>query len=371
MARAASKNWEHVIVAPGPESYEEVLEAIRSDRADADFRRAMASRLYGITALYDLRVSIKLEEGLSDGLRYGENPHQKAWLHHFWPKSGIGTAELLHGTTMSYNNYLDADAAISLASDMPADGRSAVVILKHGNPCGAGIADSPGEAFELAFSADRISPYGGILATNSLVDYELVERLKGLFLELLIAPGFEDSALERLRKRKKLRVLRSSLPMRSSADLELRSVHGGLLIQEPDCSAPEAIEAEVVTRRGPENGERAALDLAWRICRGTKSNSIVLATSERVVGVGAGQMSRIESLDLACRRADAAGLSIEGAVLASDGFFPFRDGIDMASDRGITAVVQPGGSIRDSEVIEAADEKNICMLFTGVRHFRH
>ncbi|MBN1435230.1 bifunctional phosphoribosylaminoimidazolecarboxamide formyltransferase/IMP cyclohydrolase, partial [Candidatus Fermentibacterales bacterium] len=325
MGRAAAKNWEHVLVVPGPSCYGDVLRAARDGALDADLRRRMASRLYGITALYDLEVSVKLEEGLEEGLRYGENPHQKAWLHRTWPPLGIGLAELVHGSSMSYNNYLDADAAMSLAADMPA-GSCAAVIIKHGNPCGAALGDSPLDAFEKAFAADTVSPYGGILALNAEVDLGLVERLKGLFLELLIAPGFEEEALQRLRKRKKLRVLRSDL--RPKAQLELRSVEGGILLQTPDATAPEVSSADAVTSRKPSGAEMAALDLAWRVCRGVRSNAIVVAAPDRILGIGAGQMSRIESLGLACARAEAAGLSVAGGVLASDGFFPFRDGVD-------------------------------------------
>jgi phosphoribosylaminoimidazolecarboxamide formyltransferase/IMP cyclohydrolase len=241
--------------------------------------------------------------------------------------------------------------------------------MKHGNPCGAGVGSTGREAFENAFRADTVSPYGGILAFNGEVDEELVARLKGIFLEIVLAPSFAGDALERLRKRKKLRILR--MPDGRDGRMQLRSIWGGLLVQEPDTCADQVMSGEVVTRRKPTGPEMEALDLAWRVCKGVKSNAIVVGDPMGTLGVGAGQMSRIESLDLAVRRALREGNSLEGAVLASDGFFPFRDGPDRAAEEGISAIVQPGGSIRDEEVIAAADEHGMAMVMTGTRHFRH
>jgi phosphoribosylaminoimidazolecarboxamide formyltransferase/IMP cyclohydrolase len=328
----------------------------------------MAARAFDVTSRYDLEVSLRLEEGFVPDLRYGENPHQSARVHFRWPREGFGAAEVLGGKPLSYNNYLDATAAWDVLSDI-SRGRPALVLMKHGNPCGVGVGASGVEAFENAFRADTASPYGGILAFSDEVDAELVSRFKGVFLEIVMAPGFSAEALEKLGKRKNLRVLR--MPGGRDTGMQLRSVWGGLLIQQPDVDADQVRSGRVVTARIPTEAELDALDLAWRICKGVKSNAIVVGDSKGTLGVGAGQMSRIESLDLALRRALREGNDLRGAVLASDGFFPFRDGPDRAAEEGIAAIVQPGGSIRDEEVVAAADEHGMAMVMTGTRHFRH
>jgi phosphoribosylaminoimidazolecarboxamide formyltransferase / IMP cyclohydrolase len=368
MARGAAKNWAHVISALGSDVFGAVLDAVRTGRDDAEFRRRMAARTFDITSRYDMRISLSLERGLVPGLRYGENPHQNACVHFTAPPGGFGLAEVLGGTALSYNNYLDAAAAWDLAASMPGNACCAV-LLKHGNPCGAGIGATAAEAFASAFRADTVSPYGGILALNCAVDDGLASAIRDLFLEIILAPGFEPETLLRLQKRKKLRILR--MPSRSGHGTEVRSIPGGLLFQDADPADSDAGSWETVTRRKPTPGEIRALDLAWRVCRAVKSNAIVIGDSMGVLGVGAGQMSRIESLDLAVRRALREGHRLEGASLASDGYFPFRDGPDAAAAAGITAIVQPGGSMRDSEVVQAADEHGMAMMFTGRRHFRH
>ncbi|MEN8208196.1 MAG: bifunctional phosphoribosylaminoimidazolecarboxamide formyltransferase/IMP cyclohydrolase, partial [Candidatus Fermentibacteria bacterium] len=242
------------------------------------------------------------------------------------------------------------------------------VLMKHGNPCGAGRGSSPVAAFDNAFRADTVSPYGGILALNCNVDMELVARLKGIFLEIVMAPAFDEDALLRLQKRKKLRILR--MPHGAEKERQVRSINGGLLFQAPDSvTGLERIDA--VSDRKPSEQELEAMDILWRVCRSVKSNAIVIGDSMGTLGVGAGQMSRIESLDLAIRRAKREGHSLEGSVLASDGLFPFRDGPDRAAEEGISAIVQPGGSIRDEEVIDAVNQHGMAMVFTGTRHFRH
>jgi len=368
MARGAAKNWSHVISATGWDSFPMVLDAVIEGRDDDVFRRMMASRTFSITSLYDLNVSLKLEEGITPALRYGENPHQKAAVHFTWPASGFGKAEILGGKALSYNNYLDASAAVSIAADLEA-GDISVVLAKHGNPCGAGRGSSPSEAFANAFRADRVSPYGGILACTSAVDMDLVTSLKGIFLEIIIAPGFSEDALVRLKKRKNLRILR--MEIEKDTALQLRSISGGILTQMPDNAVEDLAECRVVTERKPTLEELAALEINWRVAKGVKSNAIVIGDAMGTIGAGIGQPSRIESLDLAVRRAEREGNSVKGAVLASDAFFPFRDGPDRAAEAGITAIVQPGGSIRDDEVIQACNEHGIAMVFTGVRHFRH
>jgi phosphoribosylaminoimidazolecarboxamide formyltransferase/IMP cyclohydrolase len=369
MARAAAKNWRHVIPLVARDDYGPVLEALRGGGVGEEMRRKLASRVFDTTSLYDREVALRLEEGSVPELRYGENPHQAARVHLEWPRRGLGAAEVMDDKTLSYNNYMDADAAWDLLADMPGEDPAAV-LMKHGNPCGAAIAETPRMAFENAFAADTVSPYGGILAVRGRVDMDLVARLKGIFLEIIMATGYDGDALARLSRRRKLRVLRMPAGDRRAATA-CRSVWGGVLLQDPDLSADDLADATVATRRSPDPAEMRALDLAWRVCRPTRSNAIVIAAADRVLGVGAGQMSRIESLDLAVRRARREGLELKGAALASDGFFPFRDGPDRAADEGISCIVQPGGSIRDREVTEAADEHGLAMLLTGRRHFRH
>ena len=368
MARGAAKNWFHVISATGADVFPMVLETIRRGEDGPDFRREMAGRTFSITSEYDLMVSLKLEEGISPDLRYGENPHQKAAVHFSWPRTGLGAADYLGGKALSYNNYLDASAACSIAADLRG-GRPAVVLAKHGNPCGAGTGDSPLEAFRNAFRADRTSPYGGIMVSTEMVDMELVAELKGIFLEIVIAPSYDGEALKRLKKRKNLRIIRMD-PLPDGA-LQLRSVSGGFLVQQPDLSVEAPESWRTVTARKPGASELAAMDLAWRVVKGVKSNAIVIGDEMGTLGVGIGQPSRIESLDLAVRRALREGNDLKGSVLASDAFFPFRDGPDRAAEAGVKAIVQPGGSIRDQEVIEACDQHGIAMVFTDTRHFRH
>jgi phosphoribosylaminoimidazolecarboxamide formyltransferase / IMP cyclohydrolase len=368
MARGAAKNWTHVISAVGRDIFGTVLDAVRTGQDDAGFRRRMAARTFDITSRYDMQVSLSLERGLVPPLRYGENPHQQACVHFTSPPCGFGLTEVLGGTALSYNNYLDAAAAWDLTSSLPAEVCSAV-LLKHGNPCGAGIGWTAAEAFAGAFRADRVSPYGGILALNCPVDEGLAVAIKDLFLEMIMAPEYEPETLRRLLKRKKLRVLR--MPPWPGQGTQVRSIPGGLLFQDGDPADSDPGSWEPVTRRRPTAEELRALDLAWRVCRSVKSNAIVIGDARGVLGVGAGQMSRIESLDLAVRRALREGHRLEGASLASDGYFPFRDGPDAAAAAGISAIVQPGGSMRDSEVVQAADDHGIAMLFTGTRHFRH
>jgi len=367
MARAAAKNWRHVISATGSEIFHEVLQVLSRAGDDEEFRREMACRTFDHTSRYDMEVAMRMEQGLVPELRYGENPHQKARIHFPWPRHGFGRTEILGGKAISYNNYLDADAAWELSCSMPSDSPCAV-LMKHGNPCGAGTGDTPLMAFENAFRADRTSPYGGILAVNCAVDMEMVAGLKGLFLEVIMAPSFREDALERLQKRKNLRILR--MPGGTCTEQRIRSIWGGVLCQDSD-TVTGLEQVDVVSSRKPTEEELRTMDILWRICRSVKSNAIVVGDARGTLGVGAGQMSRIESMDLAIRRALREGHSLKGAVLASDGYFPFRDGPDRAAEEGISAIVQPGGSIRDEEVIEAADQHGMAMVFTGTRHFRH
>lgn len=368
MARGAAKNWMHVLSATGSDVFPMIIEALRDNSVNDFFRRKMAARTFSITADYDLRVSLKLEEGITPRLRYGENPHQKAAVHFSSPPRGLGAAKIHGGKALSYNNYLDASAACSIAADF-LTGKPAVILAKHGNPCGAGVGLTAAEAFENAFRADRISPYGGILASTEPVNMDLAVKLKGIFLEIIIAPGYCEDALKRLQKRKNLRIL--EMAMEADELLQLRSIQGGILVQQPDLAIEDPFLCEIVTERKPTENELTAMDIAWRVVKGVKSNAIVIGDEKGTLGVGIGQPSRIESLDLAVRRALREQNDLAGSVLASDAFFPFRDGPDAAAEAGVKAIIQPGGSIRDEEVIEACNQHGIAMVFTGTRHFRH
>jgi len=302
-------------------------------------------------------------------LRYGENPHQNAVFYREKnaPASSISSAKQLHGKELSYNNIMDSDAAWQMACgfDLPT-----AVIMKHSNPCGAATSDgSLKDAYVKAMATDPVSAFGGIVSFNRPVDKEVAQELAKTFLEVIIAPGFDKDALDILTTKKNVRLLEIPAPSGKQAEeLDFRRVAGGLLVQERDPGKDDIMKADVVSKRTPTQEEYQALDFAWRVVKNVKSNAIVFATKDQLVGVGAGQMSRVDSVHIAKMKAN---LPTQGTVLASDAFFPFRDGVDMAAEAGVTAIVQPGGSIRDEEAIQAADEHGIAMIFTGKRHFRH
>jgi phosphoribosylaminoimidazolecarboxamide formyltransferase/IMP cyclohydrolase len=277
----------------------------------------------------------------------------------------------LNGKELSYNNIMDLDSAVALAIELP---EVACAIIKHSNPCGVGIASSPLEAYKKALATDPVSAFGSIIAINAQVDEDTANEMKSLFVECVVAPSFSGKALEVLKEKKNLRAL--ELPgfaagKSAGGGYHLRGVRGGILVQEKDSLTWEEDKLSQVTNRKVTEEEKKALNLAWVVCKNIKSNGIVLARADRTIGIGTGQMSRIDSVEICMMKAGNAGLSVKESVMASDAFFPFRDGIDRVAKEGITAVVQPGGSIRDEEVIQAADEHDIAMLFTGVRHFRH
>ncbi|HEY7649810.1 MAG TPA: bifunctional phosphoribosylaminoimidazolecarboxamide formyltransferase/IMP cyclohydrolase, partial [Methylomirabilota bacterium] len=306
-------------------------------------------------------------------LRYGENPHQGAALYRLagGAPEGLAAMQRLHGPELGYNNLLDLSAALGLLLEFE---QPAAVVIKHTNPCGAAVGVTVGAAMARAKASDPVSIYGGIVGVNRALDMAVVSELAGIFLEILFAPAFAPDALEELRRtKKKCRVLQVPCERRAvgTPSVEYRSVLGGLLAQTADTMDVDAPALRVVTRRAPTDDEMAGLRLVWRVAKHVKSNAIVLATREQVVGVGAGQMNRLDSARLAVQRAGEAGLATKGSVCASDAFFPFRDGLDEVARAGVTAVIQPGGSLRDQEVIAAADEQEIAMVFTGVRHFRH
>ena len=297
-------------------------------------------------------------------LRYGENPHQKAALYQMAQSGGLANAEVLSGKEMSFNNYVDADAAWSLVSDFD---DTACAIIKHTNPAGVGLGETPAEAYIKALATDPISAFGGIVAFNCAVNAEAAQELIKIFTEVIIAPEYDTAALEILQSKKNLRVLRVK-KSRAGKKLEFRQISGGMLVQTADDHKLDPMQLKVVTERQPTDKEVRALFFAWVVCKHTKSNAIVYARDGQTVGVGAGQMSRVDSVKIGAMRAQ---LAVAGSVLASDAFFPFRDGIDEAARHGITAVIQPGGSVRDEEVIAAANEHGLAMVFTGVRHFKH
>ena len=299
-------------------------------------------------------------------LRYGENPHQHAALYvSEWETGGVADAEQMHGKEMSYNNYLDADAAWKLVNEFE---ERACAIIKHTNPSGVGLAETNVEAYRRALATDPVSAFGGIVAFNRVVNAEEAEAVNEIFTEVVIAPEFSEDALEIFAKKKNLRVL---LADAGSDALEFRKIGGGMLVQSADDWEISAADLQIVSRRQPTDEEIRALLFAWKVCKHVKSNAIVFANENQTVGVGAGQMNRIDSVRIAAMRAQKTDLKIEGAVLASDAFFPFRDGVDTAAEYKIAAIIQPGGSVRDEEVIAAADEHGMAMVFTGFRHFRH
>jgi phosphoribosylaminoimidazolecarboxamide formyltransferase / IMP cyclohydrolase len=376
MVRAAAKNFHSVAVVVNPGRYEEVATQIAgSGEVSAELRKELALEAFSHTAAYDGVIAAYLSgedawpqrlavsgDKVAD-LRYGENPHQSAAFYATGAeRSGLAAAEQLHGKELSYNNLLDADAAWKLVNEL---GQTGVAIIKHSNPCGVAIAEPLDVAYKRALDCDRISAFGGIVALNQSCDRATAEGISQVFTEVVIAPDYADDALDVLTQKKNLRILKAGPSDKSP--YELRRIAGGLLTQSPDEPDP-ADDAKVVTRAQPTKEQLRDLRFAWVVAKHVKSNAIVLVKDGMAVGVGAGQMSRVEATELAARR---AGDRAAGTACASDAFFPFRDGLDAAVEAGAVAVIQPGGSVRDDEVIEAADEHGIPMLFTGRRHFRH
>lgn len=388
--RAAAKNYPFVSVVVDPDDYAAILKELHETGGHISEATnfALAVKAFQVTARYDAAISNYLGRVTPYGetakefpdtftaqfihaqdLRYGENPHQKAAFYRESdaPLSTIARATQMQGKELSYNNIMDTDAAWQAVVDFSLP---AVVIMKHANPCGAAVsAGNLAEAYRKAMATDPVSAFGGIVALNRSVDAETARELAKTFLEVIIAPGFDEEARAILGEKKNVRVLQASPPDADSVvGYDFRRVVGGLLVQERDRHALDIRKARVVTKRSPTEEEYAGLDFAWRIVKHVKSNAIVFASRDQLVGVGAGQMSRVDSVKIAAMK---AVLPVRGTVMASDAFFPFRDGIDMAAEAGITAVIQPGGSIRDEEAIQAADEHGMAMIFTGVRHFKH
>ncbi len=387
MLRAAAKNHERVTVLVDPADYPGVLAEFRAGAVAGATRRRLAAKAFAHTGQYDAMVSAWLRRQTQDDafpgtlaagfhkkqdLRYGENPHQAAafYAEPLATAASIATAVQLQGKELSYNNIADADTAIECVRQFESP---ACVIVKHANPCGAATAEGTLESYLLAYEADPTSAFGGIIAFSRTVDAKTATAIADRqFVEVVAAPDYEPDALAALALKQNVRVLRTGpLDGASPPSVELKSVAGGLLAQMRDSGSVDAATLKPVTRRAPDAAELADLLFAWRVCKYVKSNAIVFARDGRTIGIGAGQTSRVVSTRIAAMKAADAKLAVKGSVMASDAFFPFRDGLDAAAELGIRAVIQPGGSLRDAEIIAAADERGIAMVFTGMRHFRH
>jgi phosphoribosylaminoimidazolecarboxamide formyltransferase/IMP cyclohydrolase len=387
MIRSAAKNHERVAVVVDPADYARVLAAIEAGEIPAQLRFELARKAFAHTAAYDGAIAEHLgrlatpEAALADFpatkhpelhlervLRYGENPHQKAAFFSIAGAVGpsLARAAVLQGKELSYNNLLDLDAAMKLCAEFEPP---AAVIVKHTNPCGVAISDQGLlAAYRQARETDPVSAFGGIVAVNRPVEADLAKEMAETFLECVIAPDYSPEALTLLAAKKGLRLLKGEIGSGSAADLDMRSIAGGVLVQTRDATTSPVAAGRSVGRRAPTAQESSDLDFAWRVAKHVKSNAIVFVANGRTLGIGAGQMSRVDSVRIAVQK---ARVPLAGSVLASDAFFPFRDGIDEAAKAGVTAIVEPGGSVRDQEVVAAADERDIAMVFTGERHFRH
>jgi phosphoribosylaminoimidazolecarboxamide formyltransferase/IMP cyclohydrolase len=377
LVRAGAKNHASVAVVVEPDRYDELLAAVADGGTTVELRTRLAEEAFAHVAAYDAAVAGWFRDG-ADGppssvtlglervstLRYGENPHQPAALYRQLLTSGpLGGAEVLQGKEMSFNNWLDADAARTLAWSLE---EPAAVIVKHTNPCGAAVADTMEGAYRAALASDPVSAFGGVVAFNAEVDGPTSSAMADVFTEVVVAPAFTPDAREAFATRGNLRLLRAPRP--GAGPLDVRPIEGGALVQEPDAVDEPTKAFTVAGRREPEAPEWDDLLLAWRVAARVRSNAIVLASGRATVGIGAGQMSRVDAVDIACRK---AGPRARGSVMASDAFFPFRDGIDRAAQAGVRAVIHPGGSVRDQEVLEAADQRGMAVVLTGTRHFRH
>jgi phosphoribosylaminoimidazolecarboxamide formyltransferase/IMP cyclohydrolase len=414
MIRSASKNWRDVAVVTDAKLYESVLQEMRETGGSLSLetRQRLATLAYTRTASYDLAISSYLAKQLSNedlqflepfnplqnlviiesdeifeepessedlpefesielakiaDLRYGENPHQTAALYESNESGGIAKAEQLHGKEMSFNNYVDAEAAWNLVQDF---NELAVTIIKHTNPSGVGTGATNLEAYRRALSTDPVSAFGGIVALNHKVDAETAAAINEVFTEVVVAPDFDTDALEIFRQKKNLRVLRVQ-KTENENPFEYKQISGGFLVQSKDIHKISESDLKFVTERKPTEKEIHALLLAWKVCKHVKSNAIVFANENQTIGVGAGQMNRVDSVRIAAMRAERFNLPLKNSALASDAFFPFRDNVDEAAGFGVSAIIQPGGSIKDNESIEAANEHGIAMIFTGFRHFKH
>ena len=386
MLRSAAKNHDSVTVVIDPSDYAEVARQIESNGGTTlELRRQLAAKVFARTASYDAAIashlqktftpeasaslpqSLSLRAPLAQPLRYGENPHQQAALYGDFHKH----FEQLHGKELSYNNILDLTAAAALINEFQGE-IPTLAILKHTNPCGAAQADALRSAWQKAYATDRQAPFGGIIAVNTPLDGDTAQEIAGIFSEVIVAPDFSPAALDVLRQKKNLRLIRMLKTPAPSNLWDLRGVGSdSYLLQQRDTRRTGAADLKVVTQRQPTESELRAMLFGWRIVKHVKSNAIVYVAEDRTLGIGAGQMSRVDASRIAVWKAGEAGLSLKGSVVCSDAFFPFADGLVAAAEAGASAAIQPGGSVRDTEVIEAANLRNLAMAFTGTRHFRH
>ncbi|MEH7245357.1 bifunctional phosphoribosylaminoimidazolecarboxamide formyltransferase/IMP cyclohydrolase [Neobacillus niacini] len=382
MLRASAKNHQYVTVVVDPIDYNKVIEELKADgKTTLETRRKLAAKVFRHTAAYDALIAEYMTElaqeetpekltvtyELKQSLRYGENPHQKAAFYQkpLGSTFSIAYAEQLHGKELSYNNINDADAALQIVKEFT---EPAAVAVKHMNPCGIGTGKTSFDAFEKAFAADPVSIFGGIIAFNKEVDAQTASKLHEIFLEIIIAPSFSEEALVILTSKKNLRLLTIPFSSAKKSEMKLTTIEGGLLAQEQDRYTLENAKITVPTKRQPTEQEWAALKLGWKVVKHVKSNAIVVTKEDMTIGIGAGQMNRVGAAEIALKQ---AGEKAAGAALASDAFFPMDDTVEAAAKAGITAIIQPGGSIRDEDSIKKADEYGIAMVFTGVRHFKH
>jgi phosphoribosylaminoimidazolecarboxamide formyltransferase/IMP cyclohydrolase len=390
MIRSAAKNWRDVAVVTDAAVYPDIVRELNESGGSISLetRRRLAAAAYARTANYDRAISNYLTSQLAvdqlsvdsfadkqtielakiADLRYGENPHQRATLYSTGEFGGIAGAEQLHGKEMSFNNYVDAEAAWELVGDID---ELAVAIIKHTNPSGVGTGNSNNEAYARALATDPVSAFGGIVAFNRTVDAAVAKAVIEVFSEVIVAPGFDDEAIEIFKTKKNLRLLKVK-DQRSKIDpVEYKQISGGFLIQDRDVHRLVPADVNIVSQRKPTDSELRSMLFAWTVSKHVKSNAIVFANEYQTLGVGAGQMNRVDSVRIAAMRAQRFDLSLNGSALASDAFFPFRDNVDEAAGFGVSAIIQPGGSIKDDESIAAADEHDIAMAFTGIRHFNH
>ena len=385
MLRAAAKNFPAVTVVCDPSDYDWIADKLKGAGFTANDRRTLAHKAFRHVSDYDnavasyltsedstpsdptpaLPATLDLAYRKAHDLRYGENPHQLGALYQPAATANSAGDQLLHGKALSFNNIVDADAAWRVVSDFD---ETTVAVIKHTNPCGLASHPDQKEAYVRAFQGDTVSAYGGIVGFNSIVEESTAQAMRGVFYEVIIAPAYSTEALALLRRRKNLRVIQRHANVSDAPRYDVRPVTGGLLVQTPDAGREDASTWKTVTERAPTNTEMRDLEFAWKAAKHVKSNAIVLAKDQALIGMGAGQPNRVTSVFLALR---AAGDQAEGGVLASDAFFPFSDNVITAADGGITAIIQPGGSIRDQDSIDAANARGLAMVFTGTRHFRH
>ena len=389
MLRAAAKNHASLLVLVDPQDYSRVVDVLKAGDDAASLRRELAGKVFAHTAAYDAAIASYFSRFNDDGaaewpsslnlqltrvqsLRYGENPDQEAsfYAEAAPPAGSLPDLHQLHGKELSFNNLLDVEAAVAAASAFPA-GQPACVIVKHTTPCGVAVAESAAEAYRRALSGDPVSAFGGIVAVNTPVDADLAGELAGTFLEIVVAPAFSDEALGALVKKKNLRLIELPIEPAGADELDFKRVRGGFLVQQRMSMRFDEAGWTVATKRRPTPAEMNDLRFAWRVAASVKSNAIVIAAGGRTLGIGAGQMSRVDASRLAVMKARDQNADTTGSALASDAFFPFRDGIDAAAEAGVRCIIQPGGSVRDDEVVAAADEHGIAMVFTGRRLFRH